>query len=291
MKGLIIKGIGGFYYVMTQEGEVVEAKGRGIFKKDKITLLVGDEVEIQMTDRDGAKGVINSIFPRKNQFARPPISNVDMFIVVFAAKNPRPNYSVIDKFLINSQLNGIEPVICINKKDLVSERDIDEIRDIYGKIYRTVAVSARTGEGTDDLRAMIKGRRAALAGPSGAGKSSIINLLHPKADMETGEVSRKTMRGRHTTRHVEIFSLAGGGMLFDTPGFTSFDLPDIEEDRLKYYYPEFAEFNDLCRYDDCRHLKEPDCAVLAAVAGGRINNRRYEAYVSNYEELKRRKRY
>ena len=291
MKGLIIKGIGGFYYVMTQEGEVVEAKGRGIFKKDKITLLVGDEVEIQMTDRDGAKGVINSIFPRKNQFARPPISNVDMFIVVFAAKNPRPNYSVIDKFLINSQLNGIEPVICINKKDLVSERDIDEIRDIYGKIYRTVAVSARTGEGTDDLRAMIKGRRAALAGPSGAGKSSIINLLHPKADMETGEVSRKTMRGRHTTRHVEIFSLAGGGMLFDTPGFTSFDLPDIDEDQLKYYYPEFAEFNDLCRYDDCRHLKEPDCAVLAAVAGGRINNRRHEAYVSNYEELKRRKRY
>lgn len=291
MKGLIIKGIGGFYYVMTQEGEVVEAKGRGIFKKDKITLLVGDEVEIQMTDRDGAKGVINSIFPRKNQFARPPISNVDMFIVVFVAKNPRPNYSVIDKFLINSQLNGIEPVICINKKDLVSERDIDEIRDIYGKIYRTVAVSARTGEGTDDLRAMIKGRRAALAGPSGAGKSSIINLLHPKADMETGEVSRKTMRGRHTTRHVEIFSLAGGGMLFDTPGFTSFDLPDIDEDQLKYYYPEFAEFNDLCRYDDCRHLKEPDCAVLAAVAGGRINNRRYEAYVSNYEELKRRKRY
>ena len=291
MKGLIIKGRGGFYYVMTQEGEVVEAKGRGIFKKDKITLLVGDEVEIQMTDRDGAKGVINSIFPRKNQFARPPISNVDMFIVVFAAKNPRPNYSVIDKFLINSQLNGIEPVICINKKDLVSERDIDEIRDIYGKIYRTVAVSARTGEGTDDLRAMIKGRRAALAGPSGAGKSSIINLLHPKADMETGEVSRKTMRGRHTTRHVEIFSLAGGGMLFDTPGFTSFDLPDIDEDQLKYYYPEFAEFNDLCRYDDCRHLKEPDCAVLAAVAGGRINNRRYEAYVSNYEELKRRKRY
>lgn len=291
MKGLIIKGIGGFYYVMTQEGEVVEAKGRGIFKKDKITLLVGDEVEIQMTDRDNAKGVINSIFPRKNQFARPPISNVDMFIVVFAAKNPRPNYSVIDKFLINSQLNGIEPVICINKKDLVSERDIDEIRDIYGKIYKTVAVSARTGEGTDDLRAMIKGRRAALAGPSGAGKSSIINLLHPKADMETGEVSRKTMRGRHTTRHVEIFSLAGGGMLFDTPGFTSFDLPDIDEDQLKYYYPEFAEFNDLCRYDDCRHLKEPDCAVLAAVAGGRINNRRYEAYVSNYEELKRRKRY
>lgn len=151
--------------------------------------------------------------------------------------------------------------------------------------------AARTGEGTDDLRAMIKGRRAALAGPSGAGKSSIINLLHPKADMETGEVSRKTMRGRHTTRHVEIFSLVGGGLLFDTPGFTSFDLPDIDEDRLKYYYPEFAEFNDLCRYDDCRHLKEPIAQWLAAVAGGRINNRRYEAYVSNYEELKRRKRY
>lgn len=291
MRGLIIKGIGGFYYVKSEDGKVIETRGRGIFKRDGMTLCVGDEVEFELTAEDGAKGVINSIFPRKNHFDRPPISNVDMFIVVFAAKNPKPNYPVIDKFLINAQLNGIEPVICINKSDLVSEEEMEKIRDIYRGVYSTVSISTKTGQGTDTLLSLIRGKKAALAGPSGAGKSSIINTLHPKAEMETGEVSKKTMRGKHTTRHVEIFDLDGGGMLFDTPGFTSFELPDIEERELKYYYPEFADFNGLCRYDDCNHLKEPQCAVLEAVADGRINSRRYEAYVANQEELKRRKKY
>ncbi len=206
MRGLILKGIGGFYYVETEKG-LIEAKGRGIFKKDGITLAVGDDVEITILEDDETKGVIEKIYPRKNCFIRPPIANVDAFIVVFAATSPAPNFPVIDKFLVNAEKHGIEPIICINKKDLVSEDEIEEIKSIYDSAYEVVAVSTITGEGLDELSALIKGKKAALAGPSGVGKSSILNQLHPSANMETGEVSKKTARGKHTTRHVEIFSI------------------------------------------------------------------------------------
>lgn len=290
MKGLIIKGIGGFYYVKTDNG-IIEAKGRGIFKKDGITLRTGDVVDIELMAEDDSKGVINKIYPRKNCFIRPPIANVDLLVIVFAAKNPRPNFPVIDKFLINAQINKIEPVICINKKDLVSDDEFREISDIYNSVYNVIGVSTKTGEGMDELLSVIKGQKTALAGPSGAGKSSIINYLHPEANMETGEVSKKTMRGKHTTRHVEIFELKGESMLFDTPGFTSFELPDMDEGSIKEYYPEFREFDSLCKYDNCNHISEPDCKVVKAVSEGRINKLRYEAYVSNYNEMKKRKKY
>ena len=290
MKGLIIKGIGGFYYVKTDNG-IIEAKGRGIFKKDGITLRTGDVVDIELMAEDDSKGVINKIYPRKNCFVRPPIANVDLLVIVFAAKNPRPNFPVIDKFLINAQINKIEPVICINKKDLVSDDEFREISDIYNSVYNVIGVSTKTGEGMDELLSVIKGQKTALAGPSGAGKSSIINYLHPAANMETGEVSKKTMRGKHTTRHVEIFELKGESMLFDTPGFTSFELPDMDEGSIKEYYPEFREFDSLCKYDNCNHISEPDCKVVKAVSEGRINKLRYEAYVSNYNEMKKRKKY
>lgn len=290
MKGLIIKGIGGFYYVKTDNG-IIEAKGRGIFKKDGITLRTGDVVDIELMAEDDSKGVINKIYPRKNCFVRPPIANVDLLVIVFAAKNPRPNFPVIDKFLINAQINKIEPVICINKKDLVSDDEFREISDIYNSVYNVIGVSTKTGEGMDEFLSVIKGQKTALAGPSGAGKSSIINYLHPAANMETGEVSKKTMRGKHTTRHVEIFELKGESMLFDTPGFTSFELPDMDEGSIKEYYPEFREFDSLCKYDNCNHISEPDCKVVKAVSEGRINKLRYEAYVSNYNEMKKRKKY
>ena len=290
MKGLIIKGIGGFYYVKTDNG-IIEAKGRGIFKKDGITLRTGDVVDIELMTEDDSKGVINKIYPRKNCFIRPPIANVDLLVIVFAAKNPRPNFPVIDKFLINAQINKIEPVICINKKDLVSDDEFREISDIYNSVYNVIGVSTKTGEGMDELLSVIKGQKTALAGPSGVGKSSIINYLQPEANMETGEVSKKTMRGKHTTRHVEIFELKGESMLFDTPGFTSFELPDMDEGSIKEYYPEFREFDSLCKYDNCNHISEPDCKVVKAVSEGRINKLRYEAYVSNYNEMKKRKKY
>lgn len=290
MKGLIIKGIGGFYYIRTEAG-VIEAKGRGIFKKQGVTLCVGDEVEVTVLDEAGKKGVIEEIFPRKNHFIRPPIANIDTFVVVFAAHSPEPNYPVIDKFLITAELHDIEPVICVNKRDLAADPEIEELRSIYEKAYRVVTVSGKTGEGLEELKALIKGKKAALAGPSGVGKSSILNALHPKAEMETGEISRKTERGRHTTRHVEIFSIEGGGMIFDTPGFTSFELGDIEESELGHYYREFNDYNDRCRYGDCRHLKEPECAVRKAVSEGKIHEFRYRSYVYNHEELKNKRKY
>lgn len=288
MTGLITKGIGGFYYVLTEEG-MIEAKGRGIFKKDGIMLAVGDIVEIEKTEE--GKGVINSIHPRKNQFIRPPIVNVDTFIVVFAPAHPKPNYMLIDKFLIMAEMNGIEPILCLNKCDLVSQEEVEEIRKIYADIYPMLTISCHTGEGMDQLERLVSGKKAALAGPSGVGKSTILNHLHPEAQMETGAVSEKTRRGKHTTRHVEIFQLKGGGMIYDTPGFTSFEILEAEEDNLASFYPEMEQLQGSCRYDDCRHISEPECAVRDAVKSGQIHKRRYDSYIANLEEIRKRRKY
>lgn len=290
MEGLIVKGIGGFYYVDTGS-EIIEAKGRGIFKKDGITLAVGDRVELEIIDEAGRKGVINSIYPRKNQFIRPPIVNVDTFVVVFAASKPKPNLVLVDKFLVMAEMHGVEAVICINKSDLVSRDELDEYRNVYDGIYPVIAVSARTGEGMDELKKAISGKTAAFAGPSGVGKSTITNALVPHANMETGSISEKTKRGRHTTRHAEIFKAEGGGRIFDTPGFTSFEIMEADEDSLMHYYPDIEHFSEDCYYDNCRHLKEPQCAVREALKEGKIHRLRYESYSANMEEIKNRRKY
>lgn len=288
MKGLIIKGIGGFYYVKTADG-IYQAKGRGIFKKEGITLAVGDNVELEVLP-DG-DGVINEILPRKNQFIRPPIANVDCFIVVFAAAKPKPNFSIIDKFLIMAEVGNMDAVLCINKCDLASDEELARIRDIYEGIYPMFFVSAKSGEGIDSLDTYISGKRAAFAGPSGVGKSTITNLIVPQANMETGKISSKTSRGKHTTRHVEIFESREGGLVFDTPGFTSFDILEADEAALSDYYPEFASYKGKCRFDNCRHLKEPDCRVREAAERGEISMARYESYLTNLEQVKKRKKY
>lgn len=276
---------------MDTGSEIIEAKGRGIFKKDGITLAVGDKVELEIIDEAEKKGVINSIYPRKNQFIRPPIANVDTFVVVFAASKPKPNLVLVDKFLVMAEMHGVEAVICINKSDLVSPEVLAEYRAIYGNIYPVIAVSARTGEGMDELKQAVSGKTAALAGPSGVGKSTIINALIPHANMETGSISEKTKRGKHTTRHVEIFRADGGGRIFDTPGFTSFEIMEAEEDNLMHYYPDIDRYSANCYYDNCRHLKEPSCAVREALNEGKIHRLRYESYAANMEEIKNRRKY
>ncbi len=290
MEGLIVKGIGGFYYVDTGS-EIIEAKGRGILKKDGTTLAVGDRVELEIIDEAEKKGVINSIYPRKNQFIRPPIVNVDTFVVVFAASKPKPNLVLVDKFLVMAEMHGVEAIICINKSDLVSRDELDEYRNVYDGIYPVIAVSARNGEGMDELKKAISGKTAAFAGPSGVGKSTITNVLVPHANMETGSISEKTKRGRHTTRHAEIFKAEGGGRIFDTPGFTSFEIMDADEESLMHYYPDIERYSDGCFYDNCRHLKEPQCAVREAANEGKIHRLRYESYAANMEEIKNRRKY
>ena len=286
MRGIIVKGIAGFYYVSCGD-ETIECKARGIFKNRGITPAVGDDVEISLTAEPG-KGVIEEILPRKNVFIRPPIANIDTFIVVMAAAHPKPNFPVIDKFLVMADAKGTDIVICVNKTDIAKPKDIESIREIYEGLYPVVMASAETGAGIDELKSKLSGKKAAFAGPSGVGKSSILNAILPQANAQMGEISHKTKRGRHTTRHVEIFRV-GDFMIYDTPGFTSFDIMEAGEDTLDMHYPEMAVYKGKCYYDDCRHLKEPDCMVKKALEEGRIHPMRYESYRTQIEEIRNKK--
>ena len=287
MKGRIVKGVGGFYYVKTSSG-TYQTRGRGIFRKDGITPTVGDLVDMDVLE-DG-DGVINEICPRKNLFLRPPIANVDTIVIVFAAKHPNPNFDLIDKFLIMSEQKDVDVILCLNKCDLVSDEKIREIICRFENAYPVLAVCGASGEGIDKLAELLKGKCSALAGPSGVGKSTITNLLIPDAEMETSSVSRKAGRGRHTTRHVEIFDLPDGGMLFDTPGFTSFDLSGVRAEQLAMYYPEFETYSGDCYFDDCSHTHEPGCRVRQAVQENQIGEERYRSYVKIYQELSEEQR-
>lgn len=290
MNGTIVKGIAGFYYVRCEEDDIVyECKARGIFKKRGITPVVGDEVIISLTDNE--KGIIEEIRPRRNIFVRPPIANIDCFIVVMAAAHPDPNFPVIDKFLVTSDVHNTKAVIVVNKIDLVSEERIKEIRDIYGNIYDMIFMSAKDKTGTEELKKLISGKTVAFAGPSGVGKSTILNTLIPHANAQTGDISEKTRRGKHTTRHTEIFRAEGGGYIFDTPGFTSFDLPEALEEELDLHFPEMASYKGECYFDNCRHLKEPSCAVRQALEEGKIHPVRYKSYVAQINELREKRKY
>ena len=287
MTGEIIKGIGGFYYVATADG-IYQCRARGLFKKKKITPTVGDQVTITLFDDEEA--VIDEILPRRNIFVRPAVSNVDLMATVVAAKDPAPNPQVIDRMLVTAERSGTEAALCINKTDL-SDDEAGRIGSIYEGIYPVVYVSCITGEGLNDLKKLIKGKRIALTGPSGVGKSTILNMLKPEAAAETGTVSDKTQRGRHTTRHVEMFDLPGNTKVFDTPGFTSFEMQptDGEELPLDRFFPEMERLLGCCRYDNCRHVNEPGCRIKEAVDSGEIHESRYQSYLKQMEELQERK--
>lgn len=287
MRGIVVKGIAGFYYVKA-DGNVYQCKARGIFKKDGIKVAVGDIVNIELNE--GSDALITEIDPRKNSFIRPPIVNVDCMAVVFAAAEPDPSFPVIDKFLVMAEKSNTEIIICVNKVDLADDDKLKKIRDIYDGLYPMVFVSGAMGTGIEELKKLLEGKKCALAGPSGVGKSTILNALEPEAAVETGQISGKTKRGKHTTRHVEIFETDFGAMIFDTPGFTSFDVLEAEEDELAHYYPEMHKFLGKCRYDNCRHIKEPECAVREAVKEGEISKSRYRSYEEQINEIRERSR-
>lgn len=277
--GTIIKGIGGFYYVKAS-GKVYECKARGVFRKQKITPMIGDRVEIELI---GEKGSIAKILPRSSFLVRPPVANVDTMMLVVAAASPEPNLFLIDKMLVNAEINNIEPAVCINKTDIASREDIAEIYSKAG--YKVFCVSAEKHEGTAELMDYLEGKTTAFAGLSGVGKSSLLNIITDD-DLETGSVSEKIQRGKHTTRHVELFEMKGGGFVLDTPGFSSLEVEGIKAEDLWQYFPEMANSQNKCRFRGCSHINEPDCFVKEKVENGEMASSRYESYIELYNKLK-----
>lgn len=280
MDGKIIKGIGGFYYVKAADGVVYECKARGIFRKDNIKPAIGDEVEISVS---GTKGSIDKILERRSHLIRPPVANIDVLVIVAATADPAPDIFLIDKLLVTAQKCGITPVICINKTDIKSG---EEIRAVYEKAgYSVVCVCAKEQDGFSGLIPHIKDKTSAFAGLSGVGKSTILNVL-TKSSQETGEVSDKIKRGRHTTRHVELLDAVCGGYVLDTPGFSSFEVESIKAQDLWEYFPEMHRVSGECRFKGCSHINEPDCAVKKLVETGEIAKSRYKSYCELYNQLK-----
>ena len=292
MKGKIIKGIAGFYYVHDGVGTVYECKAKGIFRNRKIKPLVGDDVEITVLNEEEKTGNIDQILPIKNQLIRPAVSNVDQAVVVFAITEPMPNLNLLDRFLVMMERQEVPVIICFNKIDLSSQEEIDKLKAIYEPAgYPLHFISTYEEAGLATLHQLIAGKTTVLAGPSGVGKSSITNFLQPEAGMETGTVSEKIKRGKHTTRHSELFFVEEGTYMMDTPGFSSMYIEDLEPNQLKDYFPEFEPYEDDCKFLGCIHVGEKVCGVKDALKDGKISKSRYENYLLLYKELKEKKRY
>ena len=292
MQGKIVKGISGFYYVHVVESGIYECKAKGIFRQQKMKPLVGDDVEIDIISEEKKTGNVAAILPRKNALIRPAVANVDQALLIFAAASPNPNFNLLDRFLVMMGRQDVPVILCFNKCDLITEEQQQEIASIYeASGCKILFVSAKKELGLKELQEILGGKTTTVAGPSGVGKSSLINLLAPEACMETGEISKKIERGRHTTRHAELIQLKGDGYIMDTPGFSSLYLPEMEKEELQDCYPEFAAFEPYCRFQGCSHISEPDCGVKEALSEGKIHPVRYENYCQLYGELKDRKKY
>ncbi len=292
MTGKIVKGIAGFYYVHVEGKGVYECHAKGIFRNEKIKPLVGDDVELEVLDEKDKEGSILKILPRKSMLIRPAVANVDQAMIIFAIVKPDPNFNLLDRFLIRMEQQGLPTIICFNKQDIASKQEKETLRRSYETCgYRVLFISALENEGVDQVRELLNGKTTTVAGPSGVGKSSLINCLAPAANMETGAISAKIERGRHTTRHSEIIALGERSYIVDTPGFTSLDISGIPKEQLGRFYPEFTVYEPYCRFSGCAHINEPACGVKDAVAEGRISKVRYENYKTLYEELSRVKKY
>lgn len=293
MTGKIIKGIAGFYYVHDRVSRVYACKAKGVFRLRGIKPVVGDDVEFTVLDEAAREGNIDEILPRRNELVRPLSANVDQALVVFAAARPEPNLNLLDRFLVMMQVRDIPVHICFNKVDVADEERLSQYCRIYeGAGYDVRRISVHEQNGIDGIRRLLKGRTTILAGPSGVGKSSLTNAILPEAAMETGSISEKIQRGKHTTRHAELFCVEEDTYLMDTPGFSSMYLEELEAGQLKYYFPEFESHEAGCRFgDDCVHIGEPVCGIKQAVSDGRIAVSRYENYRLLYQELKEKRRY
>ena len=292
MQGKIIKGIAGFYYVHAEDGNVYECKAKGVFRNKKIKPLVGDNVEMDVINATELTGNVADILPRKNELIRPAVANIDQTLVVFASLSPAPNFNLLSRFLVMMDYQEIPTTICFNKSDQVSAEELKKLTEVFeGSGAQIIVTSVVTREGMEELRDVLKGKTTSFAGPSGVGKSSILNEIFPDANSKTGNISEKINRGKHTTRHSEIFYLGEDTYIMDTPGFTSLDYNVVEADSLHYYFGEFDEYEGQCRFNGCVHVNEPDCAVKNAVESGKINRTRYDIYTEMYKELKEKRKY
>lgn len=292
MTGKIIKGIAGFYYVDVEGKGVYECKAKGIFRNQHIKPLVGDNVRLEILDEKEKEGNVVEILPRKSELIRPAVANVDQALVIFSIVKPEPNLNLLDRFLIRMEREKLPCIICFNKLDIASSRERERLGEAYkGSGYRLLYVSASKQDGIEELKDLLAGKTTTVAGPSGVGKSTLINCLKPEAGMETGSISMKIERGKHTTRHSEIIALGEGAYIMDTPGFTSLHIAEIPKEELGLCYPEFRKHEPFCRFSGCAHINEPDCGIKAALENGEISRERYENYRLLYEELKGVRKY
>ena len=290
MQGKIIKGIAGFYYVYAEDGNTYECRAKGIFRKDKFKPLVGDNVDITVLDEKELEGSVTEIHKRKNSLIRPAVANVDQALVIFAMDNPKPNFMRLDRFLIMMEREGVPAVICFNKKDLATTEELEFLYETYQSCgYQVILSSALKGEGLDEIEEVLQGRTTVVAGPSGVGKSSLTNSLQEEVEMETGEISQKLGRGRHTTRKVELLKLDDSSYVADTPGFSSISLEQcdlVRKENLQFCFREFEPYRNACKFSSCSHTCEKGCAVLQAVEDGKIHPSRHASYVAMYNEVK-----
>lgn len=294
MQGKIIKGIAGFYYVQAENEQLYECKAKGIFRKDHQKPMVGDEVVIEVLDEEKKSGSIAELLPRRSELFRPAVANLDQVVILFACRDPQPSLNLLDRFLVVMESRSMPVILCFTKADLADEAFFTEISDIYCHTGYPVCFTDchhPDGEGYQKLEKLLQGKVTAFAGPSGVGKSTLVNHFCPEAKMDTGAVSEKIRRGKHTTRHSELFYLGNQTFLFDTPGFSSLDVLSLEKDQLELFFPEFLPYLGQCRFHGCAHISEPSCRVKEALEEGAVSRQRYDNYVSFYKELSSVRRY
>lgn len=291
MQGRIIKGIAGFYYIQSRE-KLYECKAKGIFRKERTKPLVGDLVEMEILDEEHQIGNIQKIVDRKNSLIRPAVANVDQALVIFAAVKPEPNFNLLDRFLMTMEQQAIPCMICFNKCDLADEEKLGTLKSIYEPAgYELYFISAKEKMGIDQIKEALLGKITTVAGPSGVGKSSLINCLQEQVCMETGNISEKIERGKHTTRHAQLIEIAHDSYIVDTPGFSSLSVENMEADQIGGLYPEFENYEPWCKFKGCAHIHEPSCGIKNAVAEKKISEIRYNNYKQIYEECKNKRRY